>query len=219
MARPPRNPTAIRGVFVTGTDTGVGKTVTAACLAHAWQAGYWKPVQTGTATGDDDTATAAALAAIPADRVTPPAYAFGAPLSPHAAAEREGGFIDLTSIALPACADPLVVEGAGGVLVPHNAREFMIDLMTKLALPIVLVARSTLGTINHTLLSLAALRARALPIAGVVMNGPPDIGNRTAIEQFGQVRVLAELPPAAPLDAPAVARLATRIPPLAEIVR
>jgi len=208
----------MRGVFVTGTDTGVGKTVTAACLARAWQAGYWKPVQTGTATGDDDTATAAALAAIPADRVAPPAYAFGAPLSPHAAAEREGGRIDLAMIALPNCADPLVVEGAGGVLVPLNARDFMVDLMAKLALPIVLVARSTLGTINHTLLSLAALRARALPIAGVIMNNPPDVGNRTAIEQFGQVRVLAELPPAAPLDAAVVARLAARIPPLAEIV-
>jgi dethiobiotin synthase len=217
MARPPRNPTAIRGVFVTGTDTGVGKTVTAACLARAWQAGYWKPVQTGTATGDDDTATATALAAIPADRVAPPAYTFGAPLSPHAAAEREGGRIDLATIQLPVGLDPIVVEGAGGVLVPLNAREFMIDLMAQLALPIVLVARGTLGTINHTLLSLAALRARALSIAGVVMNGPPDIGNRTAIEQFGQVRVLAELPRVEPLDAAAVARLAARIRPLAEI--
>src|SRR4029453_18538840 len=101
--------------------------------------------------------------------------------------------------------------------VPLNDREFMIDLMAKLALPILLVARSTLGTINHTLLSLAALRSRALPIAGVVLNGPPNAGNRAAIERFGQVRVLAELPPVDPLDRAAIERLSALIPPLSEI--
>lgn len=205
------------GVFVTGTDTGVGKTIAAACLARAWQAGYWKPVQTGLATGDDDTETVAALAGLPAERVVAPVYSLQAPLSPHAAAELEGVRIVMDAIALPRMAHPLVVEGAGGVYVPLNDRDFMIDLMAKLALPVLLVARSTLGTINHTLLSLAALRSRRLPIAGVILDGPPNAGNRAAIEGFGQVRVLAELPRVDPLDNAAIERLAAGIPPFSEI--
>ena len=205
------------GVFVTGTDTGVGKTVAAACLARAWRAGYWKPVQTGRAAGDDDTATVVALAGVSAEHVYAPAYALRAPLSPHAAAELEGVRITMDAIALPQTAHPLVVEGAGGLFVPLNNRDFMIDLMAKLPLPILLVARSTLGTINHTLLSLAALRSRRLPIAGVVLNGPPNAGNRTAIERFGQVRVLAELPRVDPLDGAAIERMSALIPPLREI--
>jgi len=205
------------GVFVTGTDTGVGKTVAAACLARAWQAGYWKPVQTGLATADDDTATVAALAGLPAERIVAPVYSLQAPLSPHAAAELEDVRIVMDAIALPRTAHPLVVEGAGGLYVPLNDRDFMIDLMAKLALPVLLVARSTLGTINHTLLSLAALRSHGLPIAGVILDGPPNAGNRAAIERFGRVRVLAELPRVDPLDDAAVDRLAARIPPLSEI--
>ena len=207
------------GVFVTGTDTGVGKTVAAACLARAWRAGYWKPVQTGMATGDDDTATVVALAGLSSEHTHAPAYALQAPLSPHAAAELEGVRITMDAIALPRSAHPLVVEGAGGLFVPLNDRDFMIDLMARLAVPILLVARSTLGTINHTLLSLAALRSRGLPIAGVVLNGPPDAGNRAAIERFGQVRVVAELPRVDPLDRAALERLAARIPPLTEVVK
>lgn len=207
----------MKGVFVTGTDTGAGKTVAAACLARAWQAGYWKPVQTGAATGDDDTATVTALAGLQPTRVFAPAHVLQAPLSPHAAAELEDVRITMDAIVLPQTAHPLVVEGAGGVLVPLNERDLMIDLMASLALPILLVARSTLGTINHTLLSLAALRSRGLPVAGVVFSGPPNAGNRAAIEHFGQVRVLAELPPVDPLDHAAVAHLSRLIPPLREV--
>jgi dethiobiotin synthase len=205
------------GVFVTGTDTGVGKTVAAACLARAWRAGYWKPVQTGTATADDDTATVIALAGVSAEHVYAPAYAFRAPLSPHAAAELEGVTITMDAITLPQTAHPLVVEGAGGLFVPLNDRDLMIDLMARLALPILLVARSTLGTINHTLLSLSALRSRGLPIAGVILNGPPNAGNRAAIERFGRVRIVAELPRIEPLDGAAIERLSALIPPLPEI--
>jgi malonyl-CoA O-methyltransferase len=207
----------VTGVFVTGTDTGVGKTVAAACLARAWRASYWKPVQTGTDAGDDDTTMVATLAGVPAARLPAPAYLLRAPLSPHAAAELEGVTINMQTLALPSCAPPLVVEGAGGILVPLNGDNFMIDLMVKLSLPVVLVARSTLGTINHTLLSLAALRARGLPIAGVILNGPPNAGNRAAIERFGRARILAELPRVDPLDPSTVARLAEGIPPLDQV--
>lgn len=200
------------GVFVTGTDTGVGKTLVSACLARAWGAAYWKPLQTGLKDEAGDTPTVAALAALPPERVHPPAYALAEPLSPHAAAELEGDAIDANALALPDTDRPLVVEGAGGLLVPVTGDVFIIDLIARFGLPVVLVARSTLGTINHTLLSLEALRARGLAVAGVVLNGPPNPGNRAAIERFGKVRVLAEIPTLDRLDTETVTEAAALIP-------
>ena len=203
---------APRGVFVTGTDTGVGKTLVSACLVRAWGAAYWKPLQTGIADEPGDTPTVTELAGLSADRRHPPAYALQAPLAPLPAAELEGVSIDSNALSLPATDHPLVVEGAGGLMVPITEEVFIIDLIARLGLPVVLVARSTLGTINHTLLSLEALRARRIPVAGVVLNGPLNPGNRAAIERFGQVRVLAEIPTLPHLDATAVADAAARIP-------
>ncbi len=180
------------GVFVTGTDTDVGKTVVAAWLASNWQAEYWKPVQSGMVDGSDS-ACVAALA--PGTVIHPSAYTLQAPLSPHEAARHENLRIELAAITPPATTAPLVVEGAGGVLVPLNDTELMIDLIAHLGLPALVVARSTLGTINHTLLTLEALARRSLPVLGVVLNGPPSPANHQAIERFGGgVRVLAELP-------------------------
>jgi dethiobiotin synthase len=207
-----------RGVFVTGTDTNVGKTVVSACLAAAWDAAYWKPVQTGLAEDPGDTATVATLAGLPPDRVVPPTYAFRAPLSPHAAAAAERATIALESFSFPAMQRLLIIEGAGGILVPLNRNALMIDLVRRLDVPAVLVARSTLGTINHTLLSLGALRARQIPVLGVIMNGPPDAENRRAIEQFGRTRVIAELPRVEPLDAAALRGLVARIPRLESLL-
>lgn len=201
-----------RGVFVTGTDTGVGKTLVSACLARAWGAAYWKPLQTGLKDEPGDTPTVAALAALPPEHVHPPAYALAEPLSPLAAAELEGVAIDPGALALPDTDRPLVVEGAGGLMVPVTEKVFIIDLIARFGLPAVLVARSTLGTINHTLLSLEALRARGLAVAGVVLNGPPNPGNRAAIERFGKVRVLAEIPTLDRLDSESVAEAAALIP-------
>lgn len=206
-----RRPPA-RGLFVTGTDTGVGKTLVAACLVHRLGADYWKPAQTGTRNGDDDTATVAALALLPDNRIHPPRHRFAAPLSPEAAAAMEGASIRLEDFTLPATHRPLVVEGAGGVLVPVGGGATMGDLMARLGLPVVLVARTTLGTINHTLLSLAALRASGLAIAGVVLVGLPNPGNRAAIASHGKVRILAELPWLEHIDADAVSQLAMLLP-------
>ncbi len=124
-----------------------------------------------------------------------------APLSPHEAARREGVAISLDAFKLPETSRPLIVEGAGGVLVPLNGEALMSDLMATLGLPAILVARSSLGTINHTLLSLEALRVRNIEIAGVILSGAPDQANRTAIEVYGRVSVLMELPLLSPLDA------------------
>lgn len=206
---------ATRGVFVTGTGTGIGKTVVAACLARAWAACYWKPLQTGIDTEAGDSESVARLAGLPPEHVLPPAYVLRAPLSPEAAAALEAVVIDFDAIRMPPHPDrPLVVEGAGGLMVPIAGGTMMIDLMARLALPVVLVASSTLGTINHTLLSLEALRARGIPVAGVILNGSPSDSNREAIRRYGRVRVLAELPVFDRLDAAAIELGAATMPGL-----
>ena len=187
-------PDARRGVFVTGTGTGVGKTVVAAVLARAWDADYWKPVQTGLAEEAGDTAEVARLAGLEPGRLHPPRHAFAAPLSPDAAAAREGANIALDDFTLPASDRPIVVEGAGGPLAPLNAETLTVDLMARLALPVVVVVANQLGAINHALLTLEAVRARGLEVLGVVLAGPAFADNRAAIETHGAVRVLAELP-------------------------
>jgi len=181
--------------FITGTDTGVGKTVASALLCAAFEAAYWKPIQTG-ADSDSDSATVAQLAELPPARVLPEAYSFAPPVSPHLAARKAGVKIALAKIAIPETFrdSALIVEGAGGVLVPINETHFMRDLMRQIALPVIVVARSSLGTINHTLLTLSALRASRLKIAGVVLNGDLHSDNREAIERYGNTRVIGEIP-------------------------
>ena len=214
VRRPPR-----AGVFVTGTDTGVGKTLVSACLVRRWQALYWKPLQSGLEDEEGDTPTVARLAAGntqhgPGVRCFPPAGAYRASLSPEAAARAEGVVIDPARLTLPVDepARPLVVEGAGGLMVPVTEEIMMIDLAQSWGLPVVLVARSGLGTLNHTLLSLEALRARGIAVAGVVLNGPPNAENSRTIAHKGRVRILAEIPHEAQINAATVEELALRLP-------
>ncbi len=188
----------MQGFFVTGTDTDVGKTVVSAwLLAHLdalqHETRYWKPVQAGTEP-ETDSATVGRLAELTEDRILPEAYVLPEPMAPHEAARRAGIVIDMSKITPPTSGRMLVVEGVGGMLVPLTDDRYVIDLAGALGLPVVLVARSTLGTINHTLLSLEALRRRALPVAGIVLNGPPTPHNREAIERYGKIAVIAEIP-------------------------
>ena len=192
--------------FITGTDTDVGKTVAAAWAMLHLEASYWKPVQSGL-DGETDEAAVRRITGAPDDRFLASAYELPEPLSPHESARRAGVRIDMTALALPQVEGPLIVEGAGGLLVPLNEEALVIDLIAALGLPALLVCRSTLGTINHTLLSLEALRRRDVPIAGVILNGPPTPHNRTAIETYGAARVIAEIPPLAPLTRDALLRL------------
>jgi dethiobiotin synthase len=181
--------------FVTGTDTGVGKTVVSALLCAALDAIYWKPIQTGTREVTDRSAVLR-LAELPRERTAPEAYRFAPPVSPHLAARRAGVRIDLRRIKMPHLpfGENLIAEGAGGALVPINNTQLMTSLMRHLRLPVLLVTRTTLGTINHTLLSLAALRAARLDIRGVIMVGKPNRENRNAIEQFGHTEVVGVVP-------------------------
>ncbi|MGH9394048.1 MAG: dethiobiotin synthase, partial [Terriglobales bacterium] len=196
-ARLPRQPALPdeRGVFVTGTDTGVGKTVVAALLClRLPRAHYWKPIQCGADPSTDREEVARATGLEPA-RLLAEAYRLALPASPNIAAAAAGIRIERARLHLPAAQGPVVVEGAGGVLVPLNDSETMADLMAWLALPVVLVARTALGTINHTLLSLEALRARGLPIQGLVLNGEPVPATTATLRAWGGVPLLAELPP------------------------
>ena len=183
----------MRGFFVTGTDTDVGKTVVSAWLLAHLDACYWKPVQAGTVP-ETDTQMVRRLAELPEHRILPEVYVLKEPMAPHEAARREGISIDMAQFLAPQDDRLLIVEGAGGLLVPLNEKDYVIDLIEDLSLPVILVARSTLGTINHTLLSLEALRRRGLVVAGVVINGPESPHNRAAIERYGRTQVIAEIP-------------------------
>ncbi len=190
-----------RRFFVTGTDTGVGKTVVSAMLCAALDAIYWKPIQTGTREGTDRP-TVMRLAGLPRARTAPESYRFTPPVSPHLAARRAGVRIDLRKIEMPRIGahENLIAEGAGGALVPINDTQLMTDLMRHLGLPVLLVTRTTLGTINHTLLSLAALRAARLDVRGVIMVGKANRDNREAIEHYGGAVVIGLVPRLARID-------------------
>lgn len=183
------------GYFVTGTDTNVGKTVLSALLVAALDAVYWKPVQTGANEGTDRESVRL-WAEATEDRLPLERYRFYPPFSPHLAS-REGGIrITLDTFELPEAraGRKWIVEGAGGVMVPLNEHDMMRDLMRQIGFPVLVAARTALGTINHTLLTLAALREARLPICGVVLIGPKNIDNRRAIEDYGNVRVIGHIP-------------------------
>ena len=200
----------LHGLFITGTGTSVGKTVVASALMHRYRSlvplRYWKPIQTGIER-DDDTAAVRYLGNCSAGEILDDGIRLSGPVSPHLAAE-----LNQTQIHIPellrmveAPSTNWVIEGAGGVLVPLNESELMIDFMVQLQLPVLVVALAELGTINHTLLTLEALRARALRIAGVVMVGVRNNSNRDAIEHYGNIAVLGGMPEVPTLTPEAVA--------------
>ncbi len=177
-------------LIVAGTDTGIGKTVVSAGLTHALGATYWKPVQAGIEE-ETDTECVARLSGRP---VLPEAYRLKMPASPHLAAEAEGITIDPSQLTLPTGDGPFVVEGAGGLLVPINRETLYLDLFAKWRAPLVLCARTVLGTINHSLLSLRALRAADVPVVGIVFVGDAEPEVEETICQFGDVAYLGRLP-------------------------
>ena len=182
-----------RDLFITGTDTGVGKTVLSAVLVASLNRRYWKPIQTGASEGTDRMAVMK-FAGVTIEHTYPEAFLFEPPVSPHLAAQFHGTRIDLESIRRPDDSHPIVIEGAGGVLVPINNDALMIDLIRHVQAPVVIAARTTLGTINHTLLTVEAARKANLPLIGVVMVGKENSDNRKAIERYGNVPVVGTIP-------------------------
>lgn len=191
------------GFIVTGTDTDVGKTVFAAGLAAYLDGWYWKPVQAGLDDGGD-AVRVADLSGLPAGRILPEAYRLTTPCSPHHAARIDGVAIDADRLCLPE-QRPLVVEGAGGVLVPLAENLLMADLFALWDLPAIIVARTALGTINHSLLTIEALRARGVQIWGIAFIGEAQPESEECICRIGEVRRLGRLPRLDPLDAQSLA--------------
>ncbi|WP_291323509.1 dethiobiotin synthase [Desulfonatronospira sp.] len=180
--------------FVTGTDTGVGKTVICALLAAGLDASYWKPVQSGSEEGLDSDLVAF-WAGLATERIMPGTYTLRDPLSPHLAAERMGIRIDPGSMHIPVTKGPLIIEGAGGIMVPLNDETLLIDWVKSLSLPVLVVAPNRLGVINHALLTISVLRLYRLEIMGIILNGRPCIDHVQAIEHFGRAPVLAQVRP------------------------
>ncbi len=180
------------GVIVTGTDTGIGKTIFSAALAGALLGYYWKPVQSGLEE-ETDSEIVQRLSGLPRTRIVPEAYRLQAPLSPHRSAELDGLTISRSALQPPALS-PLVIEGAGGLMVPLRRDWLAIDFFTELQMPIVLCARTSLGTINHSLLSIEALRLRDLPLLGIAFIGEANEDSEKTICTMGGVRRLGRLP-------------------------
>jgi dethiobiotin synthase len=196
----------MKGLFITGTDTGVGKTVLSAALLLRYRGvpalRYWKPIQTGIEQ-DDDTAEVRRLAAAGDHEILDDGIRLKCPVSPHLAAKWAGVTIDLYQLRglLPAMDEATwIVEGAGGVLVPVNDTHCIVDSIAMLDIPALIAARSSLGTINHTCLTVEALRTRSVIVAGVVLIGEPNADNAEAIEHYSRVPVIAQMPRFEPLS-------------------
>jgi dethiobiotin synthetase len=187
-------------LIVAGTGTDIGKTVLAAALVSALDGLYWKPVQAGL-DGETDAGLVQRLSGLPPDRILPEAYRLTTAASPHLAAERDGIEIDVERLTLPHTARPLVVEPAGGLMVPLTRRVLQIELLARWGAPVVLCAPTALGTINHSLLAIEALNRRAIPLLGIAFVGDEMADTERTIAEMGGVRRLGRLPWLDPLDA------------------
>ena len=161
-------------IIICGTDTDVGKTIVSSFLVQGLKGIYWKPIQSGTEEGTD-TKTVCNLLNLEPNRHLPERYKFKAPVSPHWAAEQESAFIEPSNLKLPDLDELIIIETAGGLMVPLNRDWLQIDQLKAWGAPIILVARTGLGTLNHTLLSLEALKHRNLDVLGIILNGPPHL--------------------------------------------
>ena len=183
---------------ISGTDTGVGKTVFAAGLTAALGACYWKPVQSGLE-AETDSETVARLGQIPGERIIPETWKLKTPVSPHLAAKLDQVVIHPEKLLAPQTLLPLVIEGAGGLCVPLTESCMFADVFAHWQIPVILCASTRLGTINHTLLSLEAMRHRAIPVYGVAFIGPENADTQRIISDLAKVRILGRLPLLDPL--------------------
>lgn len=197
-------------LIVAGIGTEIGKTVVSAVLVEALQADYWKPIQSG-ALDDSDTDAVRRLITNTQSRFHPEAYRLTEPLSPHAAAAIDGVTIELDRLALPQTTNALIIELAGGLMVPLNDHDLNIDFVQRLKLPVVLVSRNYLGSINHTLLSVDACRSRTIPLLGIIFNGPTVPASEAFILNYTRLPCLARLPQVPKLTRDVVKQQATAI--------
>lgn len=182
-----------RGFIIAGTDTGVGKTVFSAALVSALKAYYWKPIQAGLE-DETDASVVMRLGEVSRQKIIQAAYQFRTPVSPHLAARLDDVVIDLDRLQLPMVGAMLIIEMAGGLLVPLNETTLYADVLMSWQLPVILCARTTLGTINHTLLSIEAIKKRSIPVLGIVFIGPELKDTQDTICKLSGVNMLGRLP-------------------------
>ncbi|MFV8225562.1 dethiobiotin synthase [Christiangramia aquimixticola] len=182
-----------KNFFITGIGTDVGKTIAAAIVTEALEAEYWKPIQAGDLE-NSDTHKVQKLISSEQTKFHPNSYALKTPMSPHAAAEIDGVEIEISNIHRPETDSDLVIEGAGGLMVPFNGKDTIMDLIDKED-KVILVSRHYLGSINHTLLSIAALRSKGFENIYVIFNGEEHPTTEAAIKQMGNITVLGRIEP------------------------
>lgn len=182
----------MKRIFVAGIGTDVGKTIVSAILCEALNADYWKPVQAGLQP-ETDSFRLKGLISSPSFRVYPEAYRLATACSPHLAARIDGVEISLKKIKVPQTRKRLIIEGAGGLLVPLNEKESVIDLIMHLEAPVILVSRNYLGSINHTMLSIEALRSRSINVMGIIFNGEHNLDTEDIIASKSRLPVLAKI--------------------------
>jgi dethiobiotin synthetase len=198
--------------FVTGIGTEIGKTVVSSILTEYLQADYWKPVQSGDL-HLTDTMKVQALVSNTKSYFHSERHRLNAPLSPHAAAALDGVQIQLSDFTLPQTSNHLIVEGAGGLMVPLNDQDLMIDLIEQLGIPVMLVSRNYLGSINHTVLSIEALQRREIPIAGIVINGEPNPATEKFIANYSQIPIVFKVENFSEITREAIAQFVLQLDP------
>jgi len=180
-------------ILITGIGTGVGKTIISAIVTEKLKADYWKPIQSGDL-DSSDTLKVRGLVSNKTTRFYPEAYRLTQPFSPHKSAAIDKIVIDIQSIIPPQTDNQLVIEGAGGLMVPLNDDELIIDLIKQLNAKVILVSQNYLGSINHTLLSLSMLKQYDVPVMGIIFNGDKDIYSKTFILNYSGVTELGHVP-------------------------
>lgn len=200
----------MRKIFITGIGTDVGKTVVSAIVTEALQADYWKPVQTGSYL-NNDADTVKSLITNTKTKIHPEVYKLEQPLSPHAAAELENVKLSLSEINLPETENTLVIEGAGGIMVPLNDNEFILDIIKKFDAETILVIQNYLGSINHSLLSIDCLKNHNVKILGIIFNGPPHKLSEDIIIKYSKLPVLGHIGKEAKITPAVIAKYASQL--------
>lgn len=203
----------MRKIFVTGIGTDVGKTVASAVLVEAMQADYWKPVQTGADFGTD-TEQVKRLISNTRSVLHPEAYKFSASIAPYAAALEENRTIDVNTIKLPVTDNNIIIEGAGGLLVPITKDYFMIDLIESLAVEVVLVVQNYLGSINHTLLSSEYLKSRNVKVMGIIVTGTENAASEEIILKRSGLPLLGKVKRETSINADVIKKYADIFAPI-----
>ena len=196
--------------FISAIDTDVGKTIVSAILVEALKADYWKPIQAGNLE-DSDTMTVQSLISNSTSQFYSETYRLNTPASPHYAAEIDGLQLEAHSIQLPKTSNQLIVEGAGGLFVPINDKALLIDLMQDLNIPVILVIKNYLGSINHSLSSIYALQQMNIPIKGLIFNGPSVASSEDYILQYSKLPLIAKIPELSAISKQTIREQAERI--------